>query len=609
MFQTWRISFEQIEKQSPKAADVLSLMAVLDRQAISPALIRGSNYDEVDHKAAIAKLKAFSLIQEEDSHAKYTLHRLVQLSTQRWLKDHGKLLYWQQAAILAVAREYPDNVTFEQWALIQDLSSHVQIVLAYDTTERQILLEKARILHSLGHYTMEQSCVTPALQILQEAHALRTEHLGKEHELTLESMGLVGLAHSRLNQVKQSRQILSEFHEAAERTLGPRHRLTLKGMSRLAVTYNKLGNMKDGKDLLLQVLSLTEATFGATSEDAIRLLTNLAYCYNRLHQWRDAEDVGLRAYRLRIEQQGQGHPDTLTIMGSLAWTYRAQSRFQEAEELESRALKRRLEVLGADHPKTQRTMANMAELLGLLGRWDEAENLQQQVVEGKRRADGAHHWSTRRAEQYLAMLEQRERNPQYDHDVKKYLTRGNGDGPRERNMRSNHGSRKSTKKAERRPQKSGAQASHSENNKAQPSSYQGGSEGVSFVILREKRERLQAVELHMTKIKQDIVQSNLDLANDVTSAEIQFMKKDLMEQVSQDLADAQSNYRNIAKALGMTSPMNQHTEHGPLPDDMAKLKLSPEATGPERPSPSSTILRRGSTDSMATLVEPDLSQT
>ena len=35
IFSTWKISFDQIRKQKPRAADRLSLMAVLDRQSIS----------------------------------------------------------------------------------------------------------------------------------------------------------------------------------------------------------------------------------------------------------------------------------------------------------------------------------------------------------------------------------------------------------------------------------------------------------------------------------------------------------------------------------------------------------------------------------------------
>lgn len=405
VFQTWRLSFEQLTMQSPKAADMLSLMAVLDRQAIPSELVQVPGGNVLDQKAAIAKLKAFSLIQEESPSNKYSLHRLVQLSTQRWLADHDKLSQWQKTAIRAVAREYPEDVTFEQWALIQDLHSHVQAVLAYKFSESAPLVDRARIQHCLGHYTMEQGNPRAALQMLLESHQVREKQLGSEDELTLGTLGLVGLAHSRLREYKSARKVLQQFHDSANRVLGPRHRLTLKGKSRLAMCFNNEGRMKEGNALSLQALQIVEEEFGPDSEDTIRLLTNIAYSCNKLCQWGEAEKIGLRVLKQRMEQRGPGHPDTLTIMGSLAWTYRAQGRFEKAEELDRKALSRRREILGPDHPKTQLTMGNLAEISGLLGDWERARELQREVVEAKRRTLGAQHGHTMRAERYMNLVE------------------------------------------------------------------------------------------------------------------------------------------------------------------------------------------------------------
>ncbi len=405
VFQTWRLSFEQLTMQSPKAADMLSLMAVLDRQAIPSELVQVPGGNVLDQKAAIAKLKAFSLIQEESPSNKYSLHRLVQLSTQRWLADHDKLSQWQKAAIRAVARECPEDVAFEQWALIQDLHSHVHVVLAYKFSESAPLVDKARIQHCLGHYTMEQGSPRAALQMLLESHQVREKQLGSEDELTLGTLGLVGLAHSRLREYKSARKVLQQFHDSANRVLGPRHRLSLKGKSRLAMCFNNERKLKEGNALSLQALRIVEEEFGPDSEDTIRLLTNIAYSCNKLCQWGEAEKIGLRVLEQRMEQRGPGHPDTLTIMGSLAWTYRAQGRFREAEKLDDKALSRRLEILGPDHPKTQLTMENLAELRRLLGDWERAGELQREVVEAKRRTLGAQHGHTMRAERYMNLVE------------------------------------------------------------------------------------------------------------------------------------------------------------------------------------------------------------
>lgn len=429
VFQTWRLSFEQLTTQSPKAANMLSLMAVLDRQAIPSELVQTPGGNVLEHKAAIAKLKAFSLIQEESSSKKYSLHRLVQLSTQRWLADHDKLSHWQKVAIGAVAREHPGDVTFDQWGLIQDLSSHVQIVLSHEFSEPTPLVDRARILHCLGRYTMEQGRTSAALQMLLESYKIREETLGGEKELTLETLGLVGLAQTRLHHLKAAREVLQRFHDSTNRVLGPRHRLSLKAKSRLAVCYNREGKVREGKELSLQVLQLVEQEFGPDSEDTIRVMTSIAYCCNKLCQWREAEEIGHKVLKQRIKQQGPSHPDTLTIMGSLAWTYRAQSRFKEAEELDRQVLCRRIEILGTDHPKTLLVKGNLAESCGLLGNWVQARELQREVVEAKQRTLGAQHGNTKRAERYLNIVEEVLKDEKNELAAMQWLTKGRARGP------------------------------------------------------------------------------------------------------------------------------------------------------------------------------------
>lgn len=65
VFQTWMISFDRILRQDPRAADLLFLMAMLDRQAIAENFLRKEEKPEMEFIAAIQKLKAFSLIVEE----------------------------------------------------------------------------------------------------------------------------------------------------------------------------------------------------------------------------------------------------------------------------------------------------------------------------------------------------------------------------------------------------------------------------------------------------------------------------------------------------------------------------------------------------------------
>ena len=65
VIRTWQVSFDQIQDQTPRAAELLSLMAVLDRQGIPKALLSREDEDEIDIIANLGTLQAFSLISSD----------------------------------------------------------------------------------------------------------------------------------------------------------------------------------------------------------------------------------------------------------------------------------------------------------------------------------------------------------------------------------------------------------------------------------------------------------------------------------------------------------------------------------------------------------------
>ena len=405
VFQTWKISYDQIMKQSPAAADILSLMAMLDRQAISQALLQGPEDPLLQFRAAISKLKAFSLVSEEKATSKFSLHRLVQLSTQKWLEHQGRLLMWEQAALATVARIYPTHAEYDAWPLAQDLNAHVRVVLKYSITTKTCQVGRASILHGLGHYLFQQGHTIEAREMLEESRKLRLENLGLEHLDTLITLSQLGAIYNKLRQSDEAYELQTHVLEITERKLGSSHWLTLKAMSRLASTYNNKGDHKKAKDLQRQCLELMERELGPMDQITLTELANLTYTYMKLRQWRNAEVLGLKTLDLRTKILGPIHPDTLTAMASLAWNYREQRRWKESEQLERKVLKHRTEVLGPDNPKTLNTMSNLVRLHGDQKQWKEAINIQQQAVESYWRTSGPNHPHTHRAQECLARLE------------------------------------------------------------------------------------------------------------------------------------------------------------------------------------------------------------
>lgn len=80
VFRTWKLSFDQIRTDSPRAAEILSLMAMLDGQKIPVDLVRKDDERRVDFQTVIGTLDGYSMINKEVGGKTCTIHPLVQLS-------------------------------------------------------------------------------------------------------------------------------------------------------------------------------------------------------------------------------------------------------------------------------------------------------------------------------------------------------------------------------------------------------------------------------------------------------------------------------------------------------------------------------------------------
>src|SRR5208282_6432389 len=81
---SWMISFDQIRRDLPRAAEILSLMAFFDRQAIPESLLKDQDETLFSFKKSIGKLLAYSLITRNVKNTHFDEHRLVHLISRAW---------------------------------------------------------------------------------------------------------------------------------------------------------------------------------------------------------------------------------------------------------------------------------------------------------------------------------------------------------------------------------------------------------------------------------------------------------------------------------------------------------------------------------------------
>ena len=139
VIRTWKVSFDQIRKQMPRAAEILSLMAVLGRQGIPKSLLLRDSKRGTEFTAALGTLQAFSLVAAEKGGASFEIHRLVQISTQRWLELQGETAKWREEALKVLTAAFPFG-DFQTWVTCEALSPHAQAVTRYVFTSDLNLL-------------------------------------------------------------------------------------------------------------------------------------------------------------------------------------------------------------------------------------------------------------------------------------------------------------------------------------------------------------------------------------------------------------------------------------------------------------------------------------
>ncbi|KAH8734444.1 hypothetical protein BGZ61DRAFT_490401 [Ilyonectria robusta] len=337
---TWQVTFEQIRRQQPAAANFLSLMSLFEAQNIPEYMLHGySNVDsdcgESDFEDDLDVLRGYSLVNTTTK-GFCEMHSLVKLCTQVWISS-------------LASKHFPSG-DFETWEQCQTLLPHLQSILKEEPVEESDWLDWSTLLANTSWYMiLAQNALRMRTRILGEGDTDTLASMWKEaEELKVKVLGIS----SRVQGEEDSSTLVSMLREAEE--------LQAK---QLGICLRVLG-----KDHVSNLGRLNEA------ED----MDNLASTYRVQGRLREAEEPGSRAVELQKRVLGEEHPETLTSMANLAFTYRLQGRWGEAEELQIMELGITSRVLGEEHVST-------------LGRMKEAEALKLQSMESLKRVLGDEH--------------------------------------------------------------------------------------------------------------------------------------------------------------------------------------------------------------------------
>ena len=399
---TWKVSFDQIRKQKPRAAEMLSLMAVLDRQGIPKTLLRRDGERETEFTTALGTLQAFSLVAAEKGGASFEIHRLVQVSTQKWLELQDETAKWREEALKILTAAFPSG-DYRTWVTCEVLSPHAQAATRYTFISHLNLLQRAKLLHKMSYYNETQGRYNLAHESGLDALSTRENILGIEHPDTLVSMDNLAVVLKRQGKYEAAEEMQRRALELYEKVLGPEHPDTLTSMDNLARVLGRQGKYEAAEEMHRRALELREKVLGPEHPDTLTSIDNLAKVLRHQGKYEAAKEMHQRTLELSEKILGPEHPSTLTSMDNLAQVLRRQGKYEAAEEMHRRALELSEKVLGPEHPDTLTSMDNLAQVLRRQGKYEAAEEMHRRTLGLSEKVLGPEHPSTLASMNNLAL--------------------------------------------------------------------------------------------------------------------------------------------------------------------------------------------------------------
>ena len=389
---SWIISFEQIQTAQPRAAEILSLMAFFDRQAIPESLLRDQDESLSSFKDSIGKLLAYSLITRSIDKKHFDEHRLAHMISQAWLRRNGDTNKWLIISQERILERFPKG-KYKDWIVYISYLPHARAVIDRELENTSAMYNQSIswLMHWVISFLKFQGSYLLMMEISKQHHDYCLKHLGSKHVDTLFSAYSLATALSYQGQYKEAEKLHRQVLEGKENLLGPEHPETLSSINNLAVVLWHQGQYKEAEKLHQQVLEGREKLLGPEHRDTLQSIGNLAAVLSDHGQYKEAEKLHRQVLEGREKLLGPEHPITLLSINDLATVLWHQGQCKEAEKLYWQALKGREKLLGPEHPDMLHSINNIATVLSGQGQFKEAEKLHRQVLEGREKLLGPEH--------------------------------------------------------------------------------------------------------------------------------------------------------------------------------------------------------------------------
>jgi tetratricopeptide (TPR) repeat protein len=377
------VTFTQVRRESPAAAQLLELLSCLSAEPVSRTLLRATDGGDIPPplgrlleqddqlEDAVRVLRRFGLISAIDDGQRLQVHRLVQLIVRDSLSEQERRRAYANARRLLVAANPGNPDDSLNWEMHAQIGPHIGpagLVTDTDRAVRRVVLDQARYLYVIGDYDA-------SLRLSEDA---REAWAGPddmwEDDQTFACLDRLANALLGLGRYQEADLLLGRVWDQlnAHERFGPDHPRTARMANVMALTRRVLGRYREALELERGRVDFYRRNGNPEHPDSIRALNNLAVCLRAIGDFAQAQDIDESLVASRTRTRGKDHYLTLFSVSNLARDLYGLGRYADSLTVQAESLPALRARLGVRHPDV--ILAGRTVALGLrkTGRFGQA---------------------------------------------------------------------------------------------------------------------------------------------------------------------------------------------------------------------------------------------
>ncbi|HJQ22932.1 MAG TPA: FxSxx-COOH system tetratricopeptide repeat protein [Blastocatellia bacterium] len=365
---TWSLSFQNVERDTPVAAELLRLCAffapddiplkmLIDGTKELPKSLAATVTDDLLLDEALSALRQYSLIKVENE--KLTIHRLVQ-AVIRSTMDEATFKQWAGVAVHVVNASFPqDSDDVRTWPICAPLLPHASTALSHAEAIQFASNKTARLFNEVGLYLATRAEYAQAKHMYEHALALNEKAFGPDATQVATNLdNLAGVLQAQ-GDLAGAKALVERALAIDEVAFGPTHPKVAIRLNNLGLVLKAQGDLSRAKALYERAITIGEAILGPTHPKMATRLGNLAGVLRAQGDLNGAKALYQRALTIDEAVYGPDHPAVAIDINNLGGLLREQGNLASAKALFERSLRIFREFLGDAHPLTKMAQKNL----------------------------------------------------------------------------------------------------------------------------------------------------------------------------------------------------------------------------------------------------------